>query len=310
MIVFLFLLAASAVLTMAGFLGRFGWLFDLASYFRAGYFLIQLSGVIFFAVFRRIRALLAVLILAGVNLVLIIPFYVKPYDRHAENRDDLGKFDIVTVNVNTVNRDYAVLLRYIRQVSPDILALDEIDKTWFDFLGQHLHEYKFTRYSHCGECEGIGIFSKGIPFKDKIFYFSESQIPALLLTFKNSQDEYALMFTHSICPSKPEYFFQRNRHLEQLALRIREYGCNFLFIGDLNTGPWSYYYDMFLTLAGLRDGRLGFGLASTWKANFFLSAMIDQCLIKGGLVILGYKVGPDIGSDHRPLYCEVGVKRI
>lgn len=308
--IFLIFFAVSGSLTLMGFFGRFGWLFDLASYFRMQYFLIQFLCAIFFVFLGRWEAFTAALVLIGLNFILIVPFYVHSFDKPVKTETGFGKVKILSLNVNTAIKDYQRLLDYIRKTDPDILALDEINKTWFDTLSKDLIGYKFARFSDCGECDGIGVLSKRIPSQDRTEYYSGVKIPAMKLVFKNSSQDFALMFTHSICPDKAAYFDQRNRHLSELAVSLKHVGRDFVLIGDLNTGPWSCYYEKFLAQTGLRDGRLGFGALATWRANFFLSAMIDQCLVGEGVVILNYIVGPDIGSDHYPLYCEIGMARV
>lgn len=306
----MWLLFLSGILTVAGFFGRFGWLFDLTSYFHPSYFLIQLICVIFFAIVRQRKAFLAALLLGGINAVLIVPYCIPLSGRIQLSQGIAETVRVVTINVNTENKGYKDLFNYVCRFKPDILALDEIDKTWFDFLTQHLNGYRFARYAHCGECDGIGIFSKNVPLEDKVCYFSPLNIPAVILVFDNGANNFKVMFSHSICPTTQDHFYRRNLHLKELASYIHNCAGNFIFIGDLNTGPWSYYYNMFLRFSGLRDTRSGFGIAPTWRANFFLSAMIDQCLVKGGCVVVNYKVGGGIGSDHYPLYCEVGIRRV
>ncbi|MFH1692598.1 MAG: endonuclease/exonuclease/phosphatase family protein [Candidatus Omnitrophota bacterium] len=305
--IFLIFLAISGILTVMGFLGRFGWLFDLASYFRMQYLLVQLLCIIFFVFFGTRKILLTALVLAGLNLILITPFYIHPSFRPVETRAKLNRIKIVSINVHTAIKDYQRLFGYIQKVDPDILTLDEINKTWFGVLSEQLEEYKFARFSDCGECKGIGVLSKIIPVRDKVSYFSKARIPLIELVFENKPHEFMLMFTHSICPDRASFFYQRNRHLHDLAVFIKKAGRNFVLVGDLNTGPWSYYFAKFLRQTGLRDGRLGFGVFATWRASLFLSAMIDQCLVGEGIVVLDYKAGPDIGSDHFPLCCEIGM---
>jgi endonuclease/exonuclease/phosphatase family metal-dependent hydrolase len=76
-----------------------------------------------------------------------------------------------------------------------------------------------------------------------------------------------------------------------------------LLAGDFNMPPesavyrrdWSQYTNAFATA--------GFGLGYTWYSRYH-GLRIDHILAGPGWHCVGCRVGPDVGSDHRPLLAE------
>lgn len=98
-----------------------------------------------------------------------------------------------------------------------------------------------------------------------------------------------------------------NRWRESLATSRWAAGSDrpLLLVGDFNTpgdGPlyqtcWSGYQDAFATA--------GFGLGHTWYGHWWHGLRIDHILTGPGWVVQHCWVGPDVGSDHRPLIAVV-----
>jgi endonuclease/exonuclease/phosphatase (EEP) superfamily protein YafD len=107
----------------------------------------------------------------------------------------------------------------------------------------------------------------------------------------------AVVAAHPFSPSGPAELSARNAMLALLAARI-DPGRPFIVMGDFNATPWSAPFAAFPgTRAG--DPRL----EATWPAMLpLLGLPIDHILFGGGLALVDYRVGPDIGSDHLPLF--------
>ncbi len=53
----------------------------------------------------------------------------------------------------------------------------------------------------------------------------------------------------------------------------------------------------------LIDSRIGFGSKMTWPAMLPLMGItIDHILVSKDITVLKHEVGPNIGSDHYPVY--------
>jgi endonuclease/exonuclease/phosphatase (EEP) superfamily protein YafD len=82
-----------------------------------------------------------------------------------------------------------------------------------------------------------------------------------------------------------------------------------IVLGDFNTVPWASWARTGLTSAGLEETRLPALPAGTWPARLHQVGVafplpfvpLDGIFVKNGPVPLAWNVGPDVGSDHRPL---------
>ena len=73
--------------------------------------------------------------------------------------------------------------------------------------------------------------------------------------------------------------------------------------------PWSPYYKGMIRESGLKNARQGYGVKATWSGIPSPVAMLplDHVLLSPEFAVRDFRVGPDIGSDHRPLVVEVAV---
>ncbi|MFN8424001.1 MAG: endonuclease/exonuclease/phosphatase family protein [Anaerolineae bacterium] len=76
-----------------------------------------------------------------------------------------------------------------------------------------------------------------------------------------------------------------------------------ILCGDINATPWSTGRRAARSRAPLLDATLGHGYLGTWPAPLgrYLGIPIDVCLIDPALESVAAAVGPELGSDHRPL---------
>lgn len=103
--------------------------------------------------------------------------------------------------------------------------------------------------------------------------------------------------THPPSPGDPGAMFDRDRQLSDIAIGI-DTARPFIVAGDFNATPWGRIYGV---VPGTRAGDPRF--EGTFPA--FLGPLglpIDHIRFGGGLVLTDYRTGPDIGSDHLPLF--------
>ena len=75
-----------------------------------------------------------------------------------------------------------------------------------------------------------------------------------------------------------------------------------ILLGDLNLTPYAPAFARLVAESGLRDAFAGEAWRPTWQAGFWpLALPIDHVLVPRRGCITGHEIGPDVGSDHRPL---------
>ncbi|MGM1057046.1 MAG: hypothetical protein ACQEWG_14250 [Bacteroidota bacterium] len=79
-------------------------------------------------------------------------------------------------------------------------------------------------------------------------------------------------------------------------------------VGDLNTSSYSKHFQKLLENGNFKDSRKGFGIASTWPTDYhILRTTLDHFLLKGEMQVLKRSTEKSIGSDHLPVFLEVGL---
>ncbi len=75
-----------------------------------------------------------------------------------------------------------------------------------------------------------------------------------------------------------------------------------MLVGDLNLTPYAPAFPRLLRESGLRDAFVGRWWRPTWQAGFGpLALPIDHALVPATSCVLQADIGPDVGSDHRPV---------
>ncbi|MEE9171911.1 MAG: endonuclease/exonuclease/phosphatase family protein [candidate division NC10 bacterium] len=291
--------------TVAGFLGRLWWIFELASHFRAQYFLFLMGSAFLFLLGRKQRAAIIVTVFALVNLSLIVPFYFGSSSTHAEGRT----FRALLVNLNTSNQAHERLRNFIRSVEPDFMVLLEVNRIWLDELQTLQAVYPFSRASPRDDNFGIALLSR-IPFRRaEIRHIGKVGVPVVVAQFKVDGQSLAVIGTHPVPPASRDYSEDRNQQLDELARVVGLQEGQVMVLGDLNITSWSPFFGDLIRTTGLRDSRKGFGLQPTWPTGLpHFWVPIDHCLVSSGIAVHNRRIGPHIGSDHYPVVVDFSVE--
>ena len=124
---------------------------------------------------------------------------------------------------------------------------------------------------------------------------------------------------HAVRPRLPLGFLgypplQRDQLLQEGARRAAVHVANgdrVVLIGDLNVTPWSASFRDVLATSGLADSatmpaeKPHVPLPTWFSIVPGIGLPIDHALVGPGLRIVERRLGPDIGSDHRPLILDL-----
>ena len=307
------LLVAIVSMTVIGLVtSRFGWPFylELLSHFQLQYFVLSVIGVGAIALMRYKMWCVVGLVCTAALATQIIPWYLPP-SFAAPNHD--GYLRILIANVNKNNQHYSPLLTLIQHETPDLAVFIEVDDKWVEALNVLLNELPNT----FGD-RGIVLYSR-YPVSDlQLRQLSEASAPSILGSITVDGQAIAVVATHPLPPIRPTYFQSRNQQLAKVGQYLATIKTPKMVVGDLNITMWSPYYQRLIRQAGLNNARDGFGLLPSWPTPFAdyplpawtlwpLSIPIDHCLLSPNLPVANIRVGPNIGSDHRPVIIDVNV---
>lgn len=116
-------------------------------------------------------------------------------------------------------------------------------------------------------------------------------------------------------PATPRSFDQwefRNAYLDAISASIvaEAPGTPIVVLGDFNTPTWSPFFQSFLKKSGLVDAAgTGWPAATRFSrrfAEFFhFGSPIDHILVSPNIEVKRFDVGPDVGSDHFPVFADL-----
>jgi len=287
----------TALLTLFGLFGSFGWLLDLCGIFRAQYAILLFAGTVIFLPARKWTLCAISAIALATNLLLIVPLYI-PQKANVQRGDNLR---ILVMNVNSRNREFQRVLAAIHDLSPDLICIEEVDADWERELRQNLPLYRHFAIQARPDNFGIAVFSR-MPMESRIEYFGSARVPSVVATVHDGSRSFVLVSTHPLPPRALDYFLYRNDELAQIGRFLAQLSTPLVLAGDLNTPAWSPYFQKLCADAHLIDSEQGFGLQPTWPTNTSLFWIpIDHLLYRGNFRVVKRSTYPYVGSDHFPL---------
>ncbi|MBF0547612.1 MAG: endonuclease/exonuclease/phosphatase family protein [Candidatus Riflebacteria bacterium] len=289
---------------LSGFVSPYWWAFEVLSSFRAQYAFYIGLGFIFAIMNKRTIMALFCSVLFVFNSYTLIPYYFF-------NETELnfsGRLKISGINVHTANKRFDLVLQYINEKKPDIVLLTEISLEWLNNLKPLEKEYPYFISKPQLDNFGIALFSKIPPKKLEIFYFVP-ELPSVLMSFLAASETVTLIGTHLLPPRNYDYSIGRNLQMEKITTFLTQIEGKKILTGDLNTPPWVDRFQKLLLESKMKDSSLGRGIQPTWPTNswWLFGIPIDHCLVSPDFKIISRVVGPYVGSDHYPVYVELGI---
>jgi endonuclease/exonuclease/phosphatase (EEP) superfamily protein YafD len=291
-------LAAVCAASAAAWLARLGWPFELFSHFRPQLAVAAALLAPLLLLLRAPKAALLAVVVSALHFAGGARGLLAAEPVVACGGEPLA---VVTANVEFTNHETAQLLGWLASQQPDVIVLQEVTPEWAAALAQ-LAGYPHMRLVPRSDPYGIALLSRW-PFESIApVDLAGDAIPSLEAVVRVHGQPVHVLGLHARWPITPGLARLRDRALDQAADLAHESALPTLAAGDLNLTPDSPAFTRLLQRSGLRDVLAGRGWHPTWMAGFWpLALRIDHQLASPSLCIENAQVGPDIGSDHRPL---------
>jgi endonuclease/exonuclease/phosphatase (EEP) superfamily protein YafD len=295
--------ALAALPALLGYAGTWHWLLDLCAHFRLQYAVLLLCGLIA-ALLRRRHGLLVMLLPIWLLNAWSLMTATGPPAVDAVSAT-APSWTLLMVNVQVDNPDPSALLDLIERESPEVIGVLELSPRMAAALAVLDARYPVRLIQPRDDPFGIGLWSRLSGAEVEASPLPPIDLPTLRLRWADPQPG-TLWLVHPFPPLGGEATRWRNEQLAHLAERVRG-DAQVIVAGDLNATPWSAAYRRLRADADLRDAAAGTWPRPTWSGpNVFavLGLPIDHALHGAGWQVRRHAVGPDVGSDHRPLLVE------
>lgn len=287
--------------SVAGEFGRAHWLLDLASHFRLHYAVALLGAILVLSVLRAGVLIVAACVLSlGVQVRAVWPTAATL--GASTSTESVRPLRILLANVYTGNRDHAAVARMLRAEAPDVVVLQEVDTVWLEALGANRAEYPHRVEEVRGDNFGLVLWSRFPLSAARIERIDASGVPTIVARISAPIGVCQLIAAHLLPPAGGQRSRLRDEGLAGLARIAAGQAVPVVVVGDLNCTPWSPRFVDLLREGRLRDTGAQEILRPSWPAALGVFGIpLDHCLVGPGLRVHARRIGPRIGSDHRPL---------
>ncbi len=291
---------------LCSLLARQVWLADLLINFRVQIVVVLLVSALLLLFVRS--KLASMLMVAGVAWLAwpIVPYLKLPGSgKSIEISADQAVYRLMSYNVHVDNTRFSDIANYIAGAGLDFVLLLETNKQWSDEMDFELRDHFPHRFAEPkSNFQGITFFSKH-PWKTPPTLIEGLNSPTLSVEIELANGVLRFVGLHPVPPLRPPLAASRNALLAAVAEQVGESSSRMptMVAGDFNATPWSPCFRDFAKVAGLTDSARGRGLQNTWYRLPILAGglPIDHILTGPGVKVLTRKIGPPIGSDHRPV---------
>jgi len=293
--------------TAAALLAPAGWPFELFSHFRLQLAAAAVLLLLSLLLLRRPRAAALAALLAAIHLMHGGTPLLAAEPAPACAGPGLV---VVTVNLDLANSERRRFLAWLAEHPADIVVAQEVTAAWAREL-ESLRDYPHRRIVVREDPYGIAVLSRW-PFEtlERVDLAGDG-LPSLEGVTEIGGQRLHLLALHTLWPITPQLAALRDRALMRVAAVARATPGPLVAAGDLNLTPDSPAWLQLLEDSQLRDvfaGRRGWH--PTWRAGFWpLALRIDHALVSPGVCVEDAEVGPEIGSDHRPVTVRLRLAR-
>jgi endonuclease/exonuclease/phosphatase (EEP) superfamily protein YafD len=295
------LLACAA--SMAGFLAKVWWVFELACHFRLHLMVVLGLFSLLWLLIKRRRLALVCGTLTLVNALFVFPLLLPAQTGSSAAGSRLR---LVSLNVHTANQHGDWVVKFLRASDADVILLMEVNDRWMTELSALKDVYPLRVAAPREDNFGIALFSR-LPLEEtNVIELGEAEVPSVTAKIECDGRKIFLLGTHPLPPGSADYARMRNDQLAKINELVREQTLPTVVIGDLNLTPWSPYFSDLLKGTALKNSSQGLGFFNSWPAALSgLGIPIDHCLVSSEFAVTEKKLGPQVGSDHLPVIIDL-----
>lgn len=209
--------------------------------------------------------------------------------------DARPRFTVASANLGLGQADLDALSRWADGIAADVLVLQEVTEASAQAIAQW-KDYPYQLVTPEEGPFGLAVLSRH-PLSNTEALETPEQ-PLRYRTLVSWQERHvSISAIHPMPPISPLYHERRAQMLEAEGRWALSTESPSIVAGDLNASPWSSAMRV-VARAGLLRAT---GLEPTWPAVLPVIA-IDHILTSEAWQVVASGVGPEFGSDHRPVF--------
>ena len=281
-------------------------------------------AVIFLGIFLWLRddwGIWKVLFTLGlVTSVVIQVYYLYPYSGlvsptvggiSRQAAPPQSTFDLMVANVYIHNRDVDDLLAIVDEVDPDMFLAIETNQWWENALQPLDESYPYGMEYPLDNTFGMILYSKFPLQNQEIMFLQYDSVPSFHARVKLPGGKtFEFHGVHPVppYPQAPGPMKDEETALVKVGEMVASNPLPAVVAGDLNDVAWARRERLFEQEGILNDVRIGRGIYSTFSAkSWFIKWPLDYVYVTQGFAVVDFRRLPEFGSDHYPIYIELGL---
>ena len=290
---------AAVLVVGASWLGGVWWGFDLLANFRVQMAAAALALIVLLGLAESLPGAGLAALAFLLNAVAIAPLFLPAPEA---SRSELT---VLSFNLLSSNDRYEEVLEYVIETEADVVFLHEGTEEWEAAIGDADLPYEVV--STRAPTFAFGTIAL-VPAEAEVtdFGFARSDPRAIEVRW----DGYALLGIHPLAPVSASSADLRNEQLEFAADWARRMRDPAIIAGDFNTTPWTHAFRTLFGDDDFTNTQRGYGFEATWRAGTIWQVPIDHIVVTSDLTVIDREVGPAMGSDHLPVFAEIGLRRL
>ncbi|WP_044398902.1 endonuclease/exonuclease/phosphatase family protein [Lacinutrix sp. Hel_I_90] len=226
------------------------------------------------------------------------------FDYSKASKDSLTLF---TANLLQKNNNVNKIKEVIKTIDADVMVFTEANARWKN----DLESITLTKYPYKVEIAlpntyGMLFYSKHKLKDAQVRYLVDDSIPSihtkLVLPNQDIVQFYAIHPTPPM-PQENPMSTDRDAELMLVAKLAKESEYPVIVLGDLNDVAWSETSNLFKSVSGLLDARVGRGFFNTYNAEkYLLRWPLDHIFVSELFRYKDMRLCEAIDSDHFPLF--------
>ncbi|RVT86877.1 endonuclease/exonuclease/phosphatase family protein [Rhodobacteraceae bacterium CCMM004] len=233
------------------------------------------------------------------------PLHGKEIRFAAENSGSPAPvIEAMASNVLMENEDHEAVLAVLRDRDPDIAFFMETNDRWAEALKPALDRYPHVTWHPKDDYYGL-IFATRLKVREMdIRYLTVEETPTLFAELEDAQGTvFRFVGMHPKPPTPGVDTEERDDQLYYSARFARDSTVPVVIMGDFNAVAWSHPAHKFKRIGEYLDPRIGRGPLPSFDATSRLMRFpIDQLYITPDIALLSFSRGPEVGSDHFPMF--------
>ena len=269
-------------------------------------FLLMSLPILLLCRYRRLALVTALFLVLDLSLLFpcVRPTTIAHFD---------ASVAVIHANLGRQTEPPMALIAYVEERGPDFICLQELTPELASELSAVFPGHVVLASEPRTDSRGVALLVKSrLPDTLRVrsteivrFVAAVTDRPTIETLLSMDDQPLRLLSFHSKRPSNAETLDIQTAEYRALADWFqRRPDVPAVAVGDFNATPWSRRVRGLLSQASLPHTQTGFSLRPSWPSGSIglLGIPIDLCVHNSFLQVVEGEVGPNIGSDHYPIY--------